>query len=131
LFDKSVELDPDNHIALNNYAYYLSLAGKNLDKAERMSGLVIERFPENATYLDTYAWVLFKKGEYKLARFYMESALKNGGDDNSTLLEHYGDILFKLGQTDEAVKYWLKAKEFGEVSEVLEKKINQRNYIEE
>ncbi len=131
LFDESVDLDPDNHIALNNYAYYLSLAGKNLDKAERMSGRVIERFPDNATYLDTYAWVLFKKGEYKLARFYMESALKNGGDDNSTLLEHYGDILFKLGETDQAVKYWLKAKEHGDVSEVLEKKINQRIYFDE
>lgn len=131
LFDESVDLDPDNHIALNNYAYYLSLAGKNLDKAERMSGRVIERFPDNATYLDTYAWVLFKKGEYKLAKFYMESALKNGGDDNSTLLEHYGDILFKLGETDQAVKYWLKAKEHGDVSEVLEKKINQRNYFDE
>ena len=38
LFDQSVELDPDNHIALNNYSYYLSLAERNLDKAERMSG---------------------------------------------------------------------------------------------
>jgi tetratricopeptide (TPR) repeat protein len=130
-FDESVDLDPDNHIALNNYAYYLSLAGKNLDKAERMSGRVIERFPDNATYLDTYAWVLFKKGEYKLARFYMETAIKNGGEDNSTLLEHYGDILFKLQQTDEALKYWKKAKEAGDYSEVLERKIKERNYFEE
>jgi tetratricopeptide (TPR) repeat protein len=131
MFDKSVELDPDNHIALNNYAYYLSLAGENLSKAEQMSGKVIERFPDNATYLDTYAWVLFKKGEFKLAKFYMESALKYGGEDNGTLLEHYGDILFKLEQTDEAIKYWQKAKDMGEVSEVLNKKINERNYFDE
>jgi len=131
LFDRSVELDPDNHIALNNYAYYLSLAGENLDKAERMSGKVIERFPENSTYLDTYAWVLFKKGEYKLAKFYMESAIKTGGEENGTLLEHYGDILFKLGETDEAIKTWEKAKNLGEVSELLEKKIRERNYFGE
>ncbi len=130
LFDESVTLDPDNHITLNNYAYYLSIAGQNLDKAELMSGKVIEKFPDNATYLDTYAWVLFKKGEYKLARFYMESAIKYGGESNSTLLEHYGDILFKLKEPDEAMKYWQKAKELGEVSELLEKKINQRNYFE-
>jgi len=49
LFDKAVELDPDNHIALNNYAYYLSLTGDNLDKAERMSGKVVEMFPDNST----------------------------------------------------------------------------------
>ena len=132
LFDKSVELDPENHITLNNYAYYLSLAGKNLSKAERMSGQVIERFPENATYLDTYAWVLFKKGEYKLAKFYMESALKNSETESSTLLEHYGDILFKLGSTDEALEYWKKALNLGdEISDVLKQKINQRKYIEE
>jgi tetratricopeptide (TPR) repeat protein len=131
LFDKSVELDPDNHIALNNYAYYLSLTGENLSKAEQMSGKVIERFPDNPTYLDTYAWVLFKKGEYKLAKFYMESAIKNGGEDNATLLEHYGDILFKLEQTEEAIKYWQKAKDLGEVSELLDRKINERSYFAE
>lgn len=131
VFDESVELDPNNHIALNNYAYYLSLAGKNLDQAERMSGKVIERFPDNITYLDTYAWVLFKKGEYKLARFYMESALKNGGDENPTLLEHFGDILFKLGDSAEAVKYWKKAWDLGEGSEVLKRKIAEQNYLEE
>jgi tetratricopeptide (TPR) repeat protein len=130
LFDKSIELDPENHIALNNYAYYLSLAGENLDKAEQMSGRVIEKFPDNSTYLDTYAWVLFKKGEYKLARFYMESAIKYDGEDNSTLLEHYGDILFKLKQTEEAMKYWQKAREIGGYSELLEKKINERNYYD-
>jgi len=74
----------------------LSLDGGDLDKAERMSGRVVEHFPNNATYLDTHAWVLFKKGEYILAKFYMESAIKNGGEDNATLLEHYGDILFML-----------------------------------
>lgn len=130
LFDQSVALDPENHIALNNYAYYLTLAEENLDKAERMSGKVIEKFPDNSTYLDTYAWVLFKKGEYRLARFYMESAIKNGGQENSTLLEHYGDILYKLNQVEEAVKYWEKAKILGEYSELLEKKINERSYFD-
>lgn len=131
LFDESVELDPDNHIALNNYAYYLSLAGKNLDKAERMSGKVIEMFPDNPTYLDTHAWVLFKKGDYSLAKFYMESAINNGGDENATLLEHYGDILIKLNKAGEAVKHWRKARELGDASELIDRKIEEKRYIEE
>lgn len=130
LFDKAVELDPDNYLTLNNYAYYLSVAGKNLDKAERMSGKVIERFPDNATYLDTHAWVLFKKGDYTLAKFYMDSAIKNGGEDNPTLLEHYGDILFMLKKLDEAKSYWEKAKNNGGDSEVLLRKIKEGKYIE-
>ncbi len=131
LFDKAVELDPDNYIALNNYAYYLSVAGKDLDKAERMSGKVVEHFPDNSTYLDTHAWVLFKKGEYSLAKFYMQSAIKNGGEDNPTLLEHYGDILFMLKKLDEAKQFWEKAKINGSTSEVLERKIKEQKYIEE
>lgn len=131
LFDESVALDPENYIALNNYAYYLSLSGKNLDKAERMSGKVVERFPDNSTYLDTHAWVLFKKGEYKLAKFYMEAAIKNGGHENPTLLEHYGDILFMLKKLDEAKQFWEKAKNLGGTSEVLERKIREQKYFEE
>lgn len=131
VFDESVELDPENHIALNNFAYYLSLAGENLDKAERMSGKVIERFPDNPTYLDTHAWVLFKKGDFSLAKFYMKSAIDNGGEENPTLLEHYGDILIKMGQTEEALKYWQKAIEFGGDSDLLNRKINEKKYLEE
>jgi len=131
LFDEAVKLDSENYIALNNYAYYLSINGQNLDKAERMSGKVIERFPDNPTYLDTHAWVLFKKGEFSLAKFYMESALNNGGGDNNTLLEHFGDILYELNNVDEAVKYWEKAKEKGSTSKVLEEKIRTKKYIEE
>ncbi|NQU53370.1 MAG: tetratricopeptide repeat protein [Bacteroidetes bacterium] len=131
LFDEAVKLDPENYITLNNYAYYLSLEGGDLDKAERMSGKVIERFPDNGTYLDTHAWVLFKKGEYTLAKFYMESAIKNGGEENATLLEHYGDILFMLEKLDEAKEFWEKAKSNGGNSEVLLRKIREQKYFEE
>jgi tetratricopeptide (TPR) repeat protein len=129
-FDKAVELDPDNYIALNNYAYYLSIAGKDLDKAERMSGKVVEKFPDNSTYLDTHAWVLFKKGNYTLAKFYMQSAINNGGENNPTLLEHYGDILFMLEKLEEARQFWEKAKDNGGSSEVLERKIKEKKYFE-
>ena len=130
-FEEALKLDPENFIALNNYAYYLSLAERDLEKAERMSAKVVERFPDNPTYLDTYAWVLFKKGNYSLAKFYMETALRNGGNENPTLLDHYGDILFKLERLEEAVSYWEKAKEFGSDSEILDQKIKEKRYIRE
>lgn len=131
LFDRSVELSPDNYVGLNNYAYYLSLVGRDLDKAERMSGKVIERFPDNATYLDTYAWVLFKKGNYTLAKFYMESAIKYSTETSAVMYEHYGDILFMLNKLDEAKQYWEKAMNNGGTSEVLKRKIKEQKYIAE
>jgi len=131
LFDRSVELSPDNFVGLNNYAYYLSLTGRDLDKAERMSAKVIQRFPENSTYLDTYAWVLFKKGNYPLAKFYMESALKYSTETSAVMLEHYGDILFMMNKTEEAKQYWEKALNSGGTSEVLKRKIKENKYIAE
>ena len=131
LFDKSIEISPDNYVGLNNYAYYLSMIGRDLDKAERMSGKVIERFPDNATYLDTYAWVLFKKGNYTLAKFYMETAIKNESGDNAVMLEHYGDILFMLNKLEEAKQYWQKAENSGSTSEVLKRKIREQKYFAE
>jgi len=131
LFDKSVELSPDNYVGLNNYAYYLSLSGRDLDKAERMSGKVVEQFPENGTYLDTYAWVLFKKQNYTLAKYYMELAIKYGGETNAVMLEHYGDILFMLNKLDEARQYWEKAQDNGGTSEVLKRKISEKKYIDQ
>lgn len=129
-FDKVIKLDPDNHMAMNNYAYYLSLRGKNLEKAERMSGKVVQANPDNPTYLDTYAWVLFQRGNYSLAKFYIESAINNGGGDNPVLLEHYGDILYKLGEKGKAIENWKKAKTQGEGTELLEQKIKESRYIE-
>jgi len=131
LFDKSIEVSPENYIGMNNYAYYLSILGRNLDKAERMSGKVIERFPENGTYLDTYAWVLFKKGNYTLAKYYQELAIKYGGETNAVMLEHYGDILFMLNKLDEARQYWEKAQNNGSTSKVLKRKISENKYFEE
>lgn len=130
LFDSALELDPENYIAMNNFAYYLSLIGRDLEKAERMSGKVVERFPDNATYLDTYAWVLFKMKNYQLAKFYMDSAIANGGQDNPTLLEHYGDILIMLEKPEEAKEYWQKAKSNGSDSDVLDRKIKDLKYYE-
>ena len=110
-------------MVLNNYSYYLSLEGTDLDKAERMSSKCVELEPGNATYLDTYAWVLYMQGNYTLARFYIEQAMSNDGSDNAVIYEHYGDILFKLGEINLALKNWNKSLELGNDSEQLPQKI--------
>jgi predicted negative regulator of RcsB-dependent stress response len=47
----------------------------------------------------------------------------------SDVLEHIGDILYRLNRKEEAFEYWNKAKEKGEGSEFLNKKIkNQKLY---
>ncbi|NVJ85169.1 MAG: tetratricopeptide repeat protein [Algoriphagus sp.] len=129
-FDKALELNPNDEQVLNNYAYFLSLEKRDLEKAKQMAEKVVRKFPENGTFLDTYAWVLFQLGEYQEAYEYMEKALKFESEPSGTLLEHFGDILYHVGQKAEALSYWQKAAESSEASEKLPLKIRDKKYHE-
>ena len=113
-YDSALVYKPDNIGALNNYAYYLSVERKDLDKAEEMSYKTVKAEPTNNTYLDTYAWILFEKGKYVEARIYIDQALQNGGDASSVVVEHGGDIYFHNGELEKALEYWKKAEKLAD-----------------
>ncbi|WP_183575285.1 tetratricopeptide repeat protein [Mucilaginibacter sp. X5P1] len=129
-YDKSLTYNPDNAFALNNYAYYLSLRGEQLDKAAQMSAHSNELQPNTASFEDTYAWILFKQKKYADAKIWIEKAIVHDKTNSAVQIEHYGDIMFYLGDTNAAVQNWKKAKSFGEQSPVLDRKINERKYFE-
>jgi tetratricopeptide (TPR) repeat protein len=129
-FDKTLKLNSENSIVLNNYAYYLSLEKKNLDKAAEMGKKAIELDPYNSNNLDTYAWVLFQQQKYQEALEWIKKAYNNGGSSSGVVNEHYGDILYKLGKTDEALKFWKTALNKKEHSDLLKKKINEKMFYE-
>jgi len=128
-YDNALIRDPDNTYVLNNYSYYLSLRGENLEKAEKMIARAVELAPKEANFLDTYAWVMFKKGNFEDALPVMERAL-GLERNNPTLIEHYGDILFKLGRKADAVKKWEEAIEMGKANEILQRKFQDKQYYE-
>lgn len=110
-YDSALVYKPDNIGALNNYAYYLSVERKNLDKAEEMSYRTVKAEPSNGTYLDTYAWILFEKGKYAEARIYIDQAMQGESSKSSVVVEHCGDIYYKNGEYEKAVEYWMQAEE--------------------
>ncbi len=129
-YEKAIDLNPGNIMAMNNYAYFLAESGIDLDKAESLSAKTVKYEPENPTYLDTYAWIFFKKGEYSLALTYIKAAIDNSnGEESHELLEHYGDILFMNGKHDEAVPYWEKAYKLNPDSEILQRKVKHKTYF--
>ena len=143
-YDSALVYKPDNIGALNNYAYYLSVERKQLDKAEEMSYRTVKAEPSNGTYLDTYAWILFEKGKYVEARIYIDQALLNGGDKSSVVVEHCGDIYYQNGEPDKALEFWQKALKLSEEKpedgseprttkelNLLKKKIAKRKYFSE
>jgi tetratricopeptide (TPR) repeat protein len=129
-YNKALEINPDHSYTLNNYAYYLSLRGVNLAKAEEMSKRSIRLDPNNPSSEDTYGWVLFKLKKYREARTWLEKAMDHSVKESAVQLEHYGDILFHLDEKDKALLQWEKAKSIGGTSEKLQQKINAKKYIE-
>ncbi|MBC6400700.1 MAG: hypothetical protein GDA37_06760 [Ekhidna sp.] len=127
-YDNALLNDFKNDHVLNNYSYFLSLEGKNLDRALEMSTQLINQHPDNPTYLDTHGWVLYMRGDFEKSRKYLEKAATL--DENGTIIEHFGDVLFQLGQTEEALKQWERAKEAGGTSELIDKKIAERKLYE-
>ena len=130
-YDSALVYNPSYIGALNNYAYYLSVERRDLDKAEEMSYKTVKAEPNNATYLDTYAWILFEKGNYAEARIYIDNAMKSDDEKSDVIVEHCGDIYYMTGDVDGALSYWKKALEMGSESKTLKQKIEKKKYIAE
>ena len=129
-YEKSLEIDSNNVLILNNYAYYLSVRKIKLEKAKKMSYKCNELEKDNGTYQDTYAWILYELADYEQAKIWMQKSLANGSDVSAVVVEHYGDILYQLGNVEDAIIEWEKAKQLGEASKFLGKKIEDGKLYE-
>ena len=138
-YDSCLVWKDDNIGCLNNYAYYLSELGEQLDKAEQMSYRTIKAEPKNATYLDTYAWILFMQQRYSEAKIYIDQTLQYDNDTSAVLLEHAGDIYCQAGDVTQALTYWQQALERAEKEgdtkndrrPILIRKIKLKKYLKE
>jgi len=125
-FEALIAIDPKNSLALNNYAYFLSLRLVDLDKAENMSRLSIELDPNNPSNLDTYGWILYQKKNFESAKVYIEKSLSLS-PNNAEVVEHLGDVLYRLNQKEQALEKWILARTLGVNSKELDLKIESKN----
>ena len=136
-YDSCLQWKDDNIGCLNNYAYYLSEKGIQLEKAEQMSYRTIKAEPKNATYLDAYAWILFMQKRYSEAKIYIDQTLQCDSDSSSVLLEHAGDIYYHTKDVERAVTLWQKALERADDAadssrrQLLARKIKLKKYLKE
>jgi tetratricopeptide (TPR) repeat protein len=68
---------------------------------------------------------IYMMKEYPEALKHLEKAVKLT-PSNGAILEHYGDVLYKLGEKEKALEQWKKAKEAGETSPFIDKKISDK-----
>lgn len=130
-YEQALDMNKDNHMVLNNFAYFLSLENKDLSRAEIMSRRSLDLQSTNSTYLDTYAWISFKQQKYRLANIYIQRAIEYAKEPNIELVEHYGDILWFNDEQEAAVEQWQKAAAMEGASDLLIEKASRSMYLSE
>lgn len=128
-YDKALKINSEYNPVLNNYAYYLSLEGKNLKKASQMSKKTILSEPDNPTYLDTYAWILHLMGENLEAKKHFKHAMLYGGKEDANILDHYADVLYALKEYDLAFIYWEQADKMDPSLKIGEKSAAKKSAV--
>jgi Tfp pilus assembly protein PilF len=125
-YEKALDYNPENALALNNYAYFLALTGERLEEALAMAQLAITLAEGEYNYIDTYAWILHLLGRDEEAKKYMTQALSLSRQREPNLLVHYADILWELGEKFMAETYWKKAISLGYDAEELDAHIEKK-----
>ncbi|MGC8774657.1 MAG: tetratricopeptide repeat protein [Chlorobaculum sp.] len=108
-YERVLDLDPHNTLAMNNLAYLFTEEGITLRKALRLATNAVMLEPGNGVYLDTLGWVHYKLGNYELARQFLEKAAATGLDEPD-IYRHLGEVYRKLGNEPKAREMLEKAR---------------------
>lgn len=108
LYQKTLQLNPDDFVAANNLAYLMIETGDNPDVALTLAQTARRLRPDNPETADTLAWAYFSKGNYSQARDLLEDALKQQPNDAS-MHYHLGMTYAKLSDREDAVTHLKKA----------------------
>ena len=108
-YERVLELDPHNTLAMNNLAYMLAEEGFRLRHALRLASNAVLLEPDNGVYLDTLGWVHHKLGNNELARQLLEKAISTGVNE-ADVYRHLAEDYRKLGYEAKAKEMLEKAK---------------------
>lgn len=116
-YERALKLNPENDLAMNNYAYWLStIDGGDLLRAKELISRAVVFEPGSSTYYDTFAWVCYRLGDLENAKRYIDMAilfdkseLSGNTESMAEMLGHAADIYESLGQHDKADEYRTRA----------------------
>jgi len=89
MYQKALEIQPDNPLASNNLAYVMLQQGGNVDVALSMAQTARRGMPDSSNAADTLGWAYFQKGAYNMAIDLFKEALKKSPEE-ATYHYHLG-----------------------------------------
>ena len=106
MYQKALEIQPDNPLASNNLAYVMLQQGGNVDVAMAMAQTARRGMPDSSNAADTLGWAYFQKGVYRSAIDLFQESLrlseKRGAADDPTVHYHLGLAYQKANQPAQA-----------------------------
>ena len=117
-YEKALSLDRLNPLINNNYAYSLTVRGKDIERAQAMIRVALDKDPNNSSYLDTYGWIQYNLENYDKALEYTLKSI-SAGEVGAEVYEHLGYIYLKLGMSNKAIESWRKSLDLGPENQKL------------
>jgi len=102
MYQKALEISPQNALASNNLAYVMLETGGSIDVALSLAQTARRGMPDSPNAADTLGWIMYQKGAYKTAVDLMQEALrladKSGAPEDAEVHYHLGMAYQKLDQ---------------------------------
>ncbi len=127
IYEKLLNLEPDNIVALNNQAWLYLLA--NNPKALPLAEQAYQLNPENAGIQDTFGWILIQQGDNEKGLKLLKQAMKQLSAVKEVQY-HYAVALLKAGHVKDGttrLKQLLSNKEHFEGKNNIQYLLNQQN----
>ena len=102
-YERVLELDSNNALALNNLAWVLTENGGNIDVALGLAQKAKERQPDSVNITNTIGWIYYKKNSYQTALQYLREAAEKQ-PQKALYQYHLGMAYLKNDRKQEARK---------------------------
>ncbi len=105
---KSLQLSPDQPLALNYLGYTWIDHNRNLRQGMALIEKAVRLKPDDGYIVDSLGWAYYRLGNYREALKHLERAVELRPED-ATLNDHLGDVYWRVGREREARFQWDQA----------------------
>jgi len=105
---RSLQLSPDQPMALNYLGYTWIDQNRNLKEGLALIEKAVRQKPDDGYIVDSLGWAYFRLGRFKDATKYLERAVELRPED-PVLNDHLGDAFWRVGREREARFQWDQA----------------------
>jgi tetratricopeptide (TPR) repeat protein len=122
-FQKIIEVDTMNAVALNYVGYTYAERSDSLDYALELVNRALEIEVDNGYYIDSRGWIFYMMGRYEDALNELQRASEITED--AVIFEHLGDVYLKLEDRSKATDAYQRALEIEPGNKDIKRKLSE------